>query len=36
VLGKVLAHWLVSGLPLTLLAPVLGLQFDLSPRRCGC
>ena len=30
VLGKVLAHWLVSGLPLTLLAPVLGLQFDLS------
>ena len=31
VLGKVLAHWLVSGLPLTLLAPVLGLQFDLAP-----
>ena len=30
VLGKVLAHWLVSGLPLTLLAPILGLQFDLS------
>ena len=30
VLGKVIAHWLVSGLPLTLLAPVLGLQFDLS------
>ncbi len=30
VLGKVVAHWLVSGLPLTLLAPVLGLQFDLS------
>ena len=30
VLGKVLAHWLVSGLPLALLAPVLGLQFDLS------
>ena len=28
VLGKVAAHWLVSGLP--LLAPVLGLQFDLS------
>jgi heme exporter protein B len=25
-----LAHWLVSGLPLVLLAPVLGLQFDLS------
>lgn len=30
VLGKVLAHWLVSGLPFTLLAPVLGIQFDLS------
>ena len=30
VLGKVLAHWLVSGLPLTLLAPVLGIQFDLD------
>jgi len=30
VLGKVAAHWLVSGLPLTLLAPILGLQFDLS------
>lgn len=30
VLGKVIAHWLVSGLPLTLLAPVLGIQFGLS------
>lgn len=30
VLGKMTAHWLTSGLPLTLLAPVLGLQFDLS------
>jgi heme exporter protein B len=30
--GKVMAHWLVSGLPLVLLAPVLGLQFDLSAR----
>lgn len=30
VTGKVIAHWLASGLPLTLLAPVLGLQFDLS------
>ncbi len=28
--GKVLSHWLVSGLPLVMLAPVLGLQFDLS------
>ncbi len=25
-----IAHWLVSGLPLALLAPVLGIQFDLS------
>jgi heme exporter protein B len=30
VLGKVLAHWLVTGLPLVLMAPLLGLQYDLS------
>lgn len=30
VLGKVFAHWLVSGLPLVLMAPILGLQYDLS------
>lgn len=30
VTGKVIAHWLVSGLPLGILAPVLGIQFDLS------
>ena len=30
VIGKVVAHWLVSGLPLALLAPVLGIQFDLE------
>ena len=35
VLGKVLAHWLVSGLPLTLLAPLLGVQFDLSGEALG-
>ncbi|MCI2810705.1 heme exporter protein CcmB [Eoetvoesiella caeni] len=29
VVGKVLAHWLLSGLPLTVIAPVLALQFDL-------
>ena len=29
VAAKLLAHWLVSGVPLVLLAPVLGLQFDL-------
>ena len=28
--GKILAHWLVCGLPLVLLAPVLGLQFGLD------
>jgi heme exporter protein B len=27
--GKVLAHWLVSGLPLVLLAPLLGIPFGL-------
>ena len=30
VIAKILAHWLISGLPLVVLAPVLGLQFDLS------
>lgn len=30
VAGKIAAHWLVSGLPLVLMAPVLGLQFDLD------
>lgn len=30
VTGKVIAHWLVSGVPLVLVAPVLGLQYDLS------
>lgn len=29
VIGKVIAHWLVSGLPLVLLAPLLAVQFDL-------
>jgi len=27
--AKVLAHWLVTGLPLVVIAPALGLQFDL-------
>ncbi|MFZ5556722.1 MAG: heme exporter protein CcmB [Pseudomonadota bacterium] len=30
VFGKIIAHWLVSGLPLVLVAPVLGLQYDLT------
>lgn len=29
VLGKALAHWLVSGLPLVLMAPLLGIQYGL-------
>ena len=30
VLGKALSHWLVTGVPLVLMAPVLGIQYDLS------
>ncbi len=30
VFGKVLAHWIISGLPLVLMAPLLGLQFGLG------
>ena len=30
VFGKIVAHWLVCGLPLVLLAPVIGIQFDLD------
>ena len=33
--GKNLAHWLVSGLPLVVLAPLLGLQFDLDAGSMG-
>ncbi len=32
VAGKVLAHWLTSGLPLVLVAPLLGVLFDMHPR----
>lgn len=35
VLGKVTAHWLVTGLPLVLMAPLLGLQYDLSVAALG-
>lgn len=35
VAGKVFAHWLVSGLPLVLLAPLLGLAFDLPAASNG-
>lgn len=35
VLAKVLAHWLVTGLPLLLLAPVLGLLLQLPGQATG-
>ena len=35
VFGKIVAHWMVSGLPLALIAPLLGLQFDLPPEALG-
>jgi heme exporter protein B len=28
VIGKMLAHWLISGLPLVLISPLIALQFD--------
>lgn len=33
--AKLLAHWLISGLPLVLLSPLLGLQFGLGPEALG-
>ena len=35
VLGKVLAQWLVSEVPLVLIAPLIGLQFDLARDTLG-
>ena len=35
VLGKIIAHWLVSGLPLVVIAPVLGLQLGLDGEALG-
>ncbi|MFH1819745.1 MAG: heme exporter protein CcmB [Pseudomonadota bacterium] len=35
VIGKVMAHWLISGLPLVLIAPVIALQFDLPAGSLG-
>ena len=35
VLGKVLAHWLVTGLPLVIMAPLLGIQYDLAADALG-
>jgi len=31
VLGKITAHWISIGVPLSLIAPLLGLQYDLAP-----
>jgi heme exporter protein B len=33
--GKMLAHWLLCGLPLVILAPILGLQFGLDAASLG-
>ena len=33
--GKIVSHWLVSGVPLILVAPVLGVQFGLSNEALG-
>ena len=30
VTGKIIAHWIACGLPLVLLAPFIGIQFDLD------
>ena len=30
VAGKMIAHWMVCGLPLVILAPIIGIQFDLD------
>ena len=35
VLGKMAAHWFVSGLPLVLMAPILGVQFDMTGETLG-
>lgn len=35
VIGKVLAHWLVSGVPLVLITPVLALQYDVPITSMG-
>jgi heme exporter protein B len=35
VLGKVTAHWLLTGLPLVLIAPLIGLQYQLPDAALG-
>ena len=35
VLGKIFAHWLLTGLPLVIIAPLVGLQYHLSTESIG-
>jgi heme exporter protein B len=35
VAGKVLAHWLVSSVPLVLASPLIGVLFDMRPPAIG-
>lgn len=35
VIGKVFAHWLVTGLPVVLIAPLIGLQYHLPDAALG-
>ena len=35
VMAKVFAHWLITGVPLVLLSPLLGLQYDLAAETLG-
>lgn len=35
VAAKVLAHWLISGLPLVAIAPLIAIQYDLPPALYG-
>ena len=35
ILGKVLAHWVATGLPLALIAPLLALQYDVPEHAIG-
>lgn len=35
IIAKALAHWLTTGLPLVLLAPVLGILLNLAPEAYG-
>jgi heme exporter protein B len=35
VCGKIAAHWVASGLPLTMLSPFIGLQYGLTPDTLG-